>query len=391
MPNQKGNNASKGPQFKGFRKYFLLVAFGVLLYQLLEHWAVVWEAVRWAMDQLSPIAWGVAIAFVVNQPMRFFEKLFVSKKRKPSKVNRLRRPLSMILAYLVLLAVIAGLFVLLIPRIVDSLTLLAENIESYYQGFSAVIGDSWNNLNLPPEIITRLQTIGEAAVAYVDGLLEMLVPALLSLMVSLPSGIVRTFFAFILSVYILYNKEKLREQSKAFIRAVFASKSERILKVAAITNQAFNRFIVGQTTEALILGCLIFLGMRILDIPYALLVSVVMAVTALVPVLGAYAGTIASALLIVIIEPYKALLFLLLEIILQQLESNIIYPRVVGNAMGLRSIWVLLAVIVGGGFFGLTGIILGVPLMAVAYRLVGDWVREKNAQMPPPEDMRKDS
>jgi len=386
---QRDNNNQKGQQWKGFRKYFLLVAFGILLYQLLEHWAVVWNAVSWVLDKLSPIVAGIAIAFVVNLPMRFFEKLFTNKKRKFPKVNRVRRPLSMVLAYLTFLAVFAGLFTLLIPRIVDSLTLLAENIESYYQGFSTVLGASWNNLNLPPEIITRLQSIGESAVAYVDGLLETLVPTLLNLMVSLPSGIVRTFFAFILSVYILYNKEKLWQQTTSLIRAAFPKKSGRIMEVAAITNQAFNRFLIGQITEALILGCLIFLGMRILDIPYALLVSVVMAITALVPVLGAYAGTIASALLIVIIEPYKALLFLLLEIILQQLESNIIYPRVVGNAMGLRSIWVLIAVIVGGGFFGLPGIILGVPIMAVAYRLIGDWVREKNGDIVSPKDEGK--
>ena len=150
-----------------------------------------------------------------------------------------------------------------------------------------------------------------------------------------------------------------------------------------MTNLAFNRFIIGQVTEALILGGLVFLGMSILNMPYALLISVVLSFTALVPILGAYIGTISSAFLILMIDPIMALWFVVCVVVLQQLEGNIIYPKVVGNAIGLDGLWVLLAVVLGGGLFGLLGILLGVPLMSVLYRLVSDWIKARKGKQTP--------
>lgn len=370
------NDPGNRPERRVFKRYVFLVLFGVLLYELFEYWNEVWLAVRWLGGVVAPVIAGVCIAFVINLPMRFFERV-LTPKRENKILHRIRRPLSMAMAYLSVVAVMAALVMLLIPRIKESIVMLAANFEGYFRDFETLLLGLMENLEVAPEVAIRLQNLWNTALEYIDESLSEVIPMVLRFTVNLTSGLITGLVSVILSIFMLYRKEKLVSQMKDVIQALFPRRSGRIIEVCAMTNLAFNRFIIGQVTEALILGGLVFLGMSILNMPYALLISAVMAFTALVPILGPYVGTLASAFLILMIDPVLALWFVVFVIVLQQLESNIIYPKVVGNAIGLDSLWVLLAVVLGGGLFGLPGILLGVPLMSVAYRLVSEWVEAK--------------
>lgn len=196
--------------------------------------------------------------------------------------------------------------------------------------------------------------------------------------VNFTSSVVNFFMSFILSVYMLYSKEKLLGILKKIMYAVIKSPyAEKIMEICAQTNSTFSRFIGGQLTESLILGSLCFIGMAILGIPYAPLVAVLMGLTSLFPIVGAYIGTITSALIIMMESPIKALVFVIFILCLQQIEGNLIYPRVVGNAIGLNGFWVFSAIILGGGMMGVTGILLAVPMTALIYTLVRELVHKR--------------
>lgn len=356
----------------------LAVAFGVLLYELLEHWGAATAAFSGVLRILAPILAGFSIAFIVNLPMRALEKLCRFRHFR----MKYRRALCLFVSYIFILSASAGIVYLVLTRLAQSVLALANNFDAYYRSAANWLSGFWGSVNLPRDILEHVEAGLVTASTWVEDTAARLVPLALQLGMRLTSGIFGAVIALILSVLLLYNKERLIRQAGNFLNAVLRpERAERLMRIGSMINVTFQKFIVGQLVEALILGGLVFIGMSALNMPYALLIGFILAITSLVPVIGPFAGTVPSALIILLEDPMMALWFVVFVIVLQQIETNIIYPRVVGNAIGLSGMWVLIAVILGGGFFGITGVLLGVPLMSVIYRLVGDWTRKRNGSM----------
>ena len=285
----------------------------------------------------------------------------------------------MLLSFLTFVAVLVFVVALLYPQLRQSVTQLVRSLPEYGRRLI-----EWSQEYLPGlDLETRIQEFMQKYMT-MDALQDLLsnaAPHLFSLTSSTASVITDFVLALMLSFYLLLSKNKLVRQAKSVLNAYAPRLARVVLPVATRLNDKFRKFLGGQITEAVILGMLCFIGMTVLSLPYAPLVSTLVGVTAVIPIFGAYIGAIVSAFLILMDNPLSAVIFLVFLVVLQQVEGNLIYPRVVGDSIGLSGLWVLLAVIVGGGFFGIPGIFVGIPVMSVIY----DLVREDLARRRPGE------
>ena len=322
----------------------------------------------------TPLIVGCIIAYVVNILMSFYEKHYFPKSKKKI-VGKSRRAVCMLAAFVTLLAVIALIIILIVPQLSSCVQLIFAEIPGLLDHFIEWI-DGFGIV--PEDIIGTLSTIdwqskiSEIVSAVTTGIGSVMT-IVLAAVTSVFSGIVTAVIGIIFSVYLLAGKERIRGQftrlMKHYMKESWFDKSMYVLRVF---NDCFRRYIIGQCTEAVILGVLCIIGMLILRLPYAGMIGTLIAFTALIPIAGAYIGAAIGAIMILTVSPAKALVFLIFLLILQQLEGNIIYPRVVGSSMGLPGIWVLAAVTIGGGMFGIGGMLIGVPITAAAYRLLKD-------------------
>jgi predicted PurR-regulated permease PerM len=296
------------------------------------------------------------------------------------------RGVSMFLAYVCIFLLIGGLVALILPRVIDSITALAANFSTYLTRFQVWADGMLSSVSVNPDISEPVSNLWQQGITMLQDILSKAVSGAVNFTVGLTGVIYNLLLSLMISGFILYNRKKLFSQFRRLSTVVLGSKhTRRIGEILRMANQSFSQFIVGQTTEALILGTLCFIGMSLLRLHYALLVSTIIAITALIPILGAWIGTIPCAVILMVIDPVQALWFLLFIIILQQIENNFIYPHVVGGAIGLPGLWVLLSIIIGGGLFGLWGMLLGTPVAALCYRLMRNWVGEREDIVGPPE------
>ncbi len=356
----------------------LVVTYAIVLFLLLSRIDKVWETIRWVLNIFTPLFLGVALAFIFHLPMNFFQyKLLKSWEHSNSRIlRRLWRGVSMLLSYLCVLIVLGGLLSILLPRAFASIVSLASNFSNYITNFQSWLDGFLTSLSLTPSASAMVSEVWQQAVDLLQKLLGTVAGRAVSFTVSITTGVTNFLFALMFSGFMLYNHEKLFSQFKRLSTAILGPRrTRRLCEVVELVDNVFGRFILGQTTEALILGTLCFVGMSLFGMDYAVLISCVIAVTALVPILGAWIGTVPCALILVMIEPAQALWFLLFIIVLQQLEGDFIYPHVVGNAVGLPGLWVLASIIVGGGLFGVWGMLLGTPCAAVCYKMIAEWLR----------------
>ncbi len=343
-----------------------------LLYLCVSYWHPLAGFALAILRATMPLALGGAFAFLLNILMVNFEKIYFPRSNK-RLVVKTRRPVAIFLAVLSLLAIMSLVAWLVLPEFVAAVILLLETLPDTIQD-----GINWVQERhlLPPELISYLDGINWDSLF--DGLITVVksyggdaVNFVISTVSSLVSWVVSFFLGLIFAIYLLANKEVLLHQShrimRRFLRDRWCGKVEYLLHVL---NDCFRRYIVGQSVEAVILGTLCALGMWILQLPYATMIGALVAFTALIPVAGAYIGGAVGAVMMLTESPLKALIFVVFLVILQQLEGNLIYPRVVGTSLGLPGIWVLAAVTIGGGVGGILGMLLGVPLAAAIYRLV---------------------
>lgn len=273
---------------------------------------------------------------------------------------------------------IVGITLFVIPQFIESLSTLIDAVPGYLNSFEAMLDKHLSSIELMKVIQDSVIDAWKEVLQVVGQLIGKSVTGILSVTVNITNMIFNFVVALVLAIYLLANKEKLILQSKKLLFA-FLKKDvvEKILEVGRLTNVTFSSFIGGQCTEAIILGILCFIGMNIFKMPYALLISVLISVTSLIPVFGAFIGTIPAVFIILIINPIKAIWFVIFIIVLQQLEGNIIYPKVVGSSVGLSAIWVMVAITVGGSAFGLIGMLIGVPTVSVIYQLVSNATNNK--------------
>lgn len=362
---------------KMFRSILLLITFTVGLVFVIVRFDDLWHMVRLILSQLTPLFAGLAIAFILSRPCAFFRRT-LDRGLKGTPLTGFSLPLAVALSYVLLIGVVAAIFAFVIPQLTSSVGRFAANLSSYLAQVQVWINDITAWLHLEE---LDLSQFGQTLREFVNSLFSALstaVPQLLSLTSGLVSVVVTMVLALVFSVYMLSGKDTLLGQCRRVLKAYAPKKVYNVvLDIASLTADTFSRFVSGQITEACILGGLTFLGMLILRLDYALLIAVLIGVSALVPVVGAYVGAITSALLLVMVDPIDALIFLIFLVCLQQIEGNVIYPRVVGTSLGLPGIWVLTAVTVGGGLFDLAGVLLSVPVASILYALLKRDVRKR--------------
>lgn len=353
-----------------------------ILYLCITYWSVVSGLFTTLLSAAAPLFIGCIVAYIINILMSFYEKHYFTKSTN-AKVEKSRRPVCIVLAFITLVAILALVIGLVVPELVSCVQLIfnkmpaAMNIVvSWLEDFQFVPEDILASLQAM-DIESRLEQIVNALVSGVGNVMGTVVNTVASVF----SGIVTALLSFIFAIYLLSGKEKLANQFERLMkRYMKKSGYTRVKHVFAVMNDCFHRYIVGQCLEAVILGLLCALGMFILRLPYATMIGALIAFTALIPVAGAYIGAGVGAFMILTVSPIQALIFLIYILVLQQVEGNIIYPRVVGSSMGLPAIWVLAAVTIGGGMMGVAGMLIGVPLAATAYRLLKEDVNKKKCE-----------
>lgn len=371
---------------KFFKSLILLITYAVVLVAFIVKLDAVGGWLSSVISAFKPLLIGFAVAFVLNRPCNFFAGLY--GKKLPEKAAKAARPLAVVTCYLVVILLLAGVVALVVPELVKSIQTFAGNLSTYAGNFQALYDSIVEKLDLQSLADLNLSSaIREPLSKLLSGVLNALtntLPQFITMTSVLVSGAITAVLALVFSIYMLSGGPKLTAQCRRLVTAYLPERaSAPLLRVLRLTADTFTKYVSGQLIEACILGGLCFLGMCLFRFDYAPLISVVIGVSALIPVAGAYIGGAVAVLLLVMISPLEAFLFLVFLVVLQQLEGNLIYPRVVGTSMGLPGIWVLAAVTVGSSMLGFVGLIASVPVTAVLYTLLrGDLHRREGADPP---------
>lgn len=356
-----------------FKQYILIATYIIVLSFILLNLGDVTKSVGAILSILSPFTVAIGIAFVFNLPMKLFEnKVFSFLDNKDfNKVKGLKRPLSILATIITIFGLFTALTVFVIPQLVESVSTLVESVPTYMKSFENLINQYINSTELFEKVSEQVLLLWKDILQIGGQLLGNSLNGILNVTIGITSGVVNLILSLVLAIYMLASKETLILQLKKFIFAFSTTKfANRVIEIGHIANVTFASFIAGQCMEGVIIGALCFVGMTILQMPYALLISVIIGVTALIPIFGAFIGTIPAAFIIMIISPMQAIVFVIFIIVLQQLEGAFIYPKVVGNSIGLSAIWVMLAMMIGGSTFGFLGMLLGIPTFGVIYKLI---------------------
>ena len=375
---------------KDVKKIIWLVVGLFALFLAIRYWAVIEGMVTLGIDAATPLLVGCVMAYVINILMNFYEKWY-DRIFKVEVAKKVKRIVCIIFAFLSLGGILAFIVNMILPELINCIASFIRMIPDAVDWLVEFVGEERLHEYFPflqggfdfSTISTQIEELLKSVLNGVGGAVGSIVTALTNVV----SLIVSFVIGLIFSLYVLLDKEKLCAQSKQIVTTYLPKKSETILYVTRVVNESFHNFIVGQVTEAVILGVLCIIGMMIFRFPYAVMIGVFIGFTALIPIAGAYIGAGVGAVLMLTTDPLLALEFLIFIVILQQLEGNLIYPRVVGNSIGLPGIWVLTAITVGGGVLGIGGMLLAVPLAAAAYRLLREDLarRQPRAEEPKPE------
>ena len=370
----------------------------ILIYLSVKNIGTLAETFRWVLDLLMPLILGVFIALILNVPVHFFES-HLFRKTKKEKVKKLRRPVAMVLSVILILGILAGIVGLIIPELIDAVKIIIDGVIDIVNSISKAempsvlekipLGEQlYNNILTSVDwnkIVTSLQTwltqqgstIMNTAVGTVS---------------SVVTWIINFIIALIFAIYVLSSKEKLKNQTKRLVRAWIPEKiGNRLLHASSVGMKIFRSFVSGQTLEAVILGTLCMIGMLILQIPYAPMVGALVGVTAIIPVVGSFVGTVVGAFMILTVSPTKALIFIIYLLILQQIEGNLIYPKVMGDRVNLPAMWVLAAVTIGGGIAGPVGMLLGVPVTSTLYVLLREETEKREKRLAQQKSAQEES
>ena len=357
-----------------------LIVFTALLVVALWKFDVVLGVLKTIWDIIFPFVLGGAIAFLTNVPMSFLEKkIFENVKKKNKIVRKLKRPISLILTIVLVVGVIALVMFGVIPQLTRTMGTLVTSINDFIPQMQSWIGEFFHNNQEIMNLVDQIEFDPDQAIKWGISLLGNgagnMMNTTMSAVGSIVSGVATFFIAFSFACYILFQKEKLHIQiRKVFFAFLPRQKADTFLKVCSLTYRTFANFIAGQCLEAVILGSMFVVTLSILRMPYALLIGILIAFTALIPIFGAFIGCAVGSFLIFMVNPQQAILFVIVFLVLQQIEGNLIYPHVVGESVGLPSIWVLAAVTIGGNLMGIVGMLVFIPLLSVLYTIFREFV-----------------
>lgn len=350
-----------------------------LLYLCIHYWEKVAGVASTVLGAAMPLIVGAVIAYLINILMTFYERHYFPKSAKKSIIKS-KRPVCLVAAIITLTAILALIIGLVLPQLISCIELIIAKLP---KAIDTVV--EWvNGLGVVPEDVMSMlasidwqSKIGEIAEMLTSGIGSVM-DVVITTVSSVVSGVLTAVLGIIFGVYILLGKDKIGKQiDRVLSHYIKKNWYDKFKYVVSVFDDCFHKYIVGQCMEAVILGMLCTVGMLILQLPYAAMIGAFIAFTALIPIAGAYIGAGVGAFIILMESPVKALIFLIFIVILQQVEGNLIYPRVVGSSMGLPGIWVLAAITIGGGVMGITGILISVPLAAAVYRLLKNSISKK--------------
>lgn len=369
---------------QGWKKTIGIAGALILVYLVIHYWVKVEGLFSVAVGAAMPLIIGCVMAYVVNILMGFYEKWY-DRLFKVEVAVKIKRIVCLILAFLSLFGIVALIVNLVLPELINCIASFIRLIPGALQMIVNFVGEE-QIMKFFPELasgfdITTLSAEIEGLVKTVIGGVGGAVGSIMAAVTSAASVVVNVLIGLIFSLYVLIDKEKLGAQTRTLVQTYMPKTADRIFYVTEVIDDSFHSFIVGQCIEAVVLGGLCILGMLLLKFPYAVMIGVFIGFTALIPVAGAYIGAGVGAVMILTVSPLQALQFLVFVLVLQQLEGNLIYPRVVGQSIGLPGIWVLTAVTIGGGVLGVGGMLLAVPLFAAGYRLIKEDVLHRNPKV----------
>lgn len=369
---------------------FCVVACAILFYMALNYISVLGNALKKLMGILSPFLWGIVISYLLHPCMNSLErKAFIPmcrklyKNNKKSDGSKLARGLSVFVSEIVLLVILASLVYLIIPQLYQSLETIVKNSNTYIDNIT-----KWAEKMLQdyPEIEQyALNVLGSVNTSLMDWIQTKVLPELGSLVTNVTAGVYYVVMAIynliigiIVSVYIMANHETFSANSKRWLYSIFSVETARRIRRALVfIDKTFAGFINGKLVDSAIIGLICYIGCALLRMPYALLVSVIVGVTNVIPFFGPFIGAVPSALIILLVSPIKCLIFVIFIIILQQLDGNVIGPKILGSSIGINGFWVMFSIIIGGGLFGFWGMLLGVPVFVVIYTAINEVIDKK--------------
>lgn len=364
-----------------------LIVFAALVVACLWKYDVVVSVLAFIFHVIFPFVLGGAIAFILNVPMNFIQRhLFAPERVERHKIQKkIARPVSMLIVIFGVFGIVALVMFVLIPQLGDTFSNLGSSIQAFIpkvqEWAEKLFHDNKEIMTWVNSLKFDWNKIMGAGIDFFKNGAGSVLDSTITAAKSIVSGITTFFIAFVFAVYILLQKEKLGIQAKKVLFAfVRKGRAEAAMEVLSLTYNTFSSFLTGQCLEAIILGSMFVVTMTLFKLPYALLVGIVISFTALIPIFGAFIGCAVGAFLIFMVDPFKALIFVILFLILQQIEGNLIYPHVVGNSVGLPSIWVLAAVSIGGSLMGIVGMLIFIPIISVVYALFREIVYLKLRQ-----------
>ena len=356
----------------------IYITYTVLLIFALYNISHIFNFLGFVFKLFYPFILGAIIAFVINVLLNLVENKIFKRLKFYEKLKKIIRPLSIMTTLLIIIGIIGLVVILIVPQLKDTVNIFSENMPVYIETLEERLDSFGISESYISEYIEKLNTFKDEIINYVKGNSSEIFKVTIGFASNFISSIANIVIALVFAIYILASKEKLSCQVKKIIKAYSNPKFERrFLDICDLSNKTFSNFISGQCLEALIIGLLCFIGMLILGIPYSAPISVLVGFTALIPVFGAFIGTFIGAFLIFMINPIKALIFIIFIIVLQQLEGNLIYPKVVGKQVGLPSIWVMVAVSIGASINGIIGMLLSVPICSILYSILATDVNNR--------------
>ena len=359
------------------KNIILIITYIALIIFVLVNFEKILSILGYIINIFSPFIFGAIVAFVLNVLVNFIERKLFGKMKKKTWL-KIKRPLSITISVVLVIFIIVFIMNLLIPQLKNSVSLFTDSLPTYKEDIINIM----NKFNLEETTIKKvsdyLDNFGKVITDYIKGNSKDVITVTTEVATSLIAIISKAVIAIVFAIYIIAQKETLKRQFNKLMSAYLKPRTvNRINKYASMANTTFSNFVTGQCLEALIFGSLCFLGMLILRLPYATTIAVLLGFTALIPVFGAFIGTFLGAFLILMISPIKAIIFVVFILVLQQIEGNLIYPKVVGKSVGLPGIWVLLSVTIGASVGGILGMLIATPLCSLLYILLRQAVNDR--------------
>ncbi|MGL5348494.1 MAG: AI-2E family transporter [Peptostreptococcaceae bacterium] len=368
---------------------FIVICCSIVFYSILDKMSEFTNQLGWVISTLQPFIIGFVIAYLLNFILVFIENRILVHEKIKSLSQKSKRGIGILLTYIVAFVIMYLFIQFVLPQVVDSIVGLVNDIPTYVANLTVLIEDLSSKLDLNNEYIGMAMDKWNEFINYTINILTNLLPVLANTVKTIASSVWNIILGIIISIYMLIDKEKFAASTKKVVYAMFSKQNaDTIVELGNRSNDTFGKFLSGKIIDSVIIGILTFIILTVTKMPFAILVSVIVGITNIIPFFGPFIGAIPSFIIIMFVSPVKALWFLLIIVIIQQLDGNIIGPKILGDSIGISAFWILFSILVAGKLLGLVGMIIGVPLFAIIYSVIKDIVEARLAKKGLPSDTK---